>query len=277
MKQLLILCISLGSMTTLWAQPNCKAFLYYGDTLKCKACEKLEESKAYYQFSKEFQMIADEAIALDSTYDYAYQEKSVAYLKSGDFITWKRLIDKAVELNPEDNLGYRGWCRFQFFRDYKGAIKDIEALSELVDYDIGPSVNGDYHLNIGRALCYKVLGDSQKAIAVIEKQIAEPDYAVGLYDNLHLGVLYWEQKNYDKAIEAFQKQSERNAIADNFYYLALVYKNIEDYNSYKEHLEKAKAFYLKERTIFNPYNAYFDKVYWEDIEKELHIAEQVKQ
>jgi len=69
----------------------------------------------------------------------------------------KKMIDKAVELDPEKYLGYRGWCRLQFLRDYKGAIKDIEELKSLVSYDIGACQTGDYHLNIVLTLCYQKL------------------------------------------------------------------------------------------------------------------------
>lgn len=33
-----------------------------------------------------------------------------------------------------------------FFRDYKGAIKDIEKLDSLISYNIGYSTNGDSNL-----------------------------------------------------------------------------------------------------------------------------------
>ena len=113
----------LFSFSSVIAQPNCEAFRYYGDTLKYLACNKAMEITGHYQFSREYQSILDEALAIDSTFDYAYWAKSIAYLKSGDFITWKELIDQAVKYKPESYLGYRGWCRYQFFRDYDGAIQ----------------------------------------------------------------------------------------------------------------------------------------------------------
>src|SRR5690606_21534705 len=94
------------------------------------------------QGARRSQLLFDEAIKLCPGFDFAYYEKSVPYLKRGDFITWRRLMDMAVELNPKRNLGDRGWCRYQFLRDYQGAIQDIEKLDSLVIYDIGFSVNG---------------------------------------------------------------------------------------------------------------------------------------
>lgn len=268
---LLILFIPFSSV---FAQPNCEAYKYYGDTLKYEACKKAMEIKGHYQFSKEYQTVLDESIDIDPTFDYAYWAKSIAYLKSGDFVTWKKLIDKAVEYNPKEHLGYRGWCRYQFFRDYKGAIKDIEKLNSLVDYDIGQSQNGTYHLNIARGLCYKAIGEKEKAIAIIEKQLKlnEEEDFVGANDYLHLGVLYLETGEFEKAVETFKKQLLNIELAENQYYLALAYQKLDKPSESKSCLEKAKELYNEERKMFDPYSNPMDKIYLEDIENEIKTA-----
>lgn len=268
------LLIFLFSFSSVFSQPNCEAYKYYGDTLKYEACKKAEQIENHYQFSKKFQEILDESILIDSTFAYAYREKSVAYLKSGDFITWKRLIDKAVKFDKKDNLGYRGWCRYQFFRDYKGAIKDIEKLDSLVDYDIGQSINGTYHLNIAKGLCYKAIGEKEKAIKIIENQIKqnEKEDFVGAYDYLHLGVLYLETERFKKAIEMFKKQAKTNELAENQYYLALTYRKLNKPTESKSCLEKAKELYIGERKMSDPYSNPMDKIYLENIENEIKTA-----
>lgn len=275
MKKLYFLLLLLP-LSGIYAQPNCEAYKYFGDLAKYEACKKLEELKGHYQFSKEYQLVLDESIAIDPSFDYAYWAKSIAYLKSGDFVTWKKLIDKAVELNPTAHLGYRGWCRYQFFRDYKGAIEDIEALERLVAYDIGQSQNGTYHLNIAKGLCYKALGEREKAIKIIEDQIKlnnEEDF-IGAYDYLHLGVLYLETDDFDKALIVFEKQSEINEVAENQYYSALVYKALERQAEYRVSLEKAKALYLSGKKMTDPYSSPMDKVYLVNIEDALKAAEE---
>ena len=253
---------------------NCNAFLYYGDSLQYEACIVAEKRAGKYQFSRAYQEALDESLEICDYFSFAYRHKSVAYLKSGDFLTWKKLMDKAVELDPIENLSYRGWCRYQFFRDYKGAIKDIEKLDSLIDYNIGFSQDGAYHLNIAKALCYKALGQKEKAIAIIEKQLKEEDHSVGLYDYLHLGVLYLELGKHEEAIKAFNLQSSFYEYADNQYYLALAEKQLGKKETYKNHLVKAKELYLKREYMFGVYTERQDKVYLQEIEKELELADQ---
>ncbi len=266
--------ILLFAFSSAFAQPNCEAYKYYGDTLKYEACKKAMEIKGHYQFSKEYQTVLNESIEIDPTFDYAYWAKSIAYLKSGDFVTWKKLIDKAVELKPKEHLGYRGWCRYQFFRDYKGAIEDIEKLDSLVDYDIGQSQNGTYHLNIAKGLCYKAIGEKEKAMAILEKQIKlnEEENFVGAYDYLHLGVLYLETEKLEKAVETFKKQSKNNQLAENQYYLAMTYLKLDKPTEYKSCLDKAKELYIVERRMTDPYSNPMDKIYLKNIENEIKTA-----
>jgi len=251
------------------AQPNCEFFKYQGDTTKFEACKTSQKAFRYYQFTRQFQEILDEALEIDSTYAYAYREKSVAYLKSGDFLTWKTLIDKAVKYDLEGNLGYRGWCRYQFFRDYKGAIADFEMLSEYLGSDIGYSANGDYHLNIAKAICYKSIGNLEKAVAVFEKQLKDPYHSNGNYDYLHYGVALMELGKYDQALEALEIQKDYNPLAEVFYYTGKIYIELDRSEEAKLQFEKAKEFYLSERKISDGYTHPTDKIYLSTINNYL--------
>lgn len=251
----------------LYSQPNCNSFLYKGDTLQYKAC-KLVEDISHHQSTRIFQEQYDEAIKICPKFAYAYREKSTAYLKSGDFITWKKWIDKAVEYDWEGNLGYRGWCRYQFFRDYKGAIKDIETLDSLANYNIGYSINGDYHLNIAKGICYSAINQKQKAIKIFNDQLKEKDYSAGLYDYYQLGVTYYEVNDFESALKCFEKQSEVNEFADNDYYKCKIYKSQKNEIEYKRHKEVALKLYAENKKLFDPYTRHFNSVYYETIANE---------
>ena len=85
MKKLIIVALILCIVKIkIRAQPNCELFKMQGDTIKYQARKKSEEIKGHYQFSKQYQEILDESIAIDPTFDFPYRRKSVAYLKSGD-------------------------------------------------------------------------------------------------------------------------------------------------------------------------------------------------
>ena len=252
-----------------YSQPNCEVYKMNNNLLCYEACLEATKIEAA-QGSKASQMQFDKAIELCPRFDYAYFEKAVPYLKRGDFITWKKLIDKAVEIDPAAHLGYRGWCRYQFLRDYKGAIQDFEKLDSLVSYEIGHSINGDYQLNIAKALCYKAIGQKNKAIEIIEMQLSKKEYSIMLYDYLHLGVLKMEIGDEDAAILYLNKSIAYNDyLAEPYYYLGLIYKKQHLTIKFKENMEKAKAYYLKGYKRFDPYTQPMDKVFLADIEREL--------
>lgn len=259
-----IFCISSSK-----GQPNCNVYLWKGDTLCYKACLEATEAGEYEQGSKASQIHFDKAIQYCPTFAYAYFEKAVPYLKRGDFITWKQLIDKAVELSPTAYLGYRAWCRYQFLRDYEGAIRDIDRLDSLITYDIGHSINGDYHLNIAKALCYKALGEKKKAIEIIEQHLSSASNPSN-YDYLHLGVLKLETGDYTGAVADLKKEIEINdCLSETYYYLALAYKKCSDQAAYAKNLLKAKDFYESGKKRTDPYTEPIDKIYLIDIENEI--------
>ena len=268
MKRIAIVLLCLMSNGTI-AQINCNVYKYKHDDDCFKACEIANEA-AEQQGSGLSQKQFDQAIKLCPTSDYAYVEKSVPYLKRGDFITWRKLIDQGVALNPAGHLGYRGWCRYQFLRDYKGAIQDIEKLDSLVSYDLGYSSNGDYHLNFARALCYKAVGEKQKAMNIMEEQLSKEGYTPMIFDYYHLGVVKYELGDTKGAMETFKKQIAYNDyMAETYYYQGLIYKKEGNRAEYMTAMQKAKAFYLKGYHHRDSYTIPCDQVYLADIESEL--------
>jgi tetratricopeptide (TPR) repeat protein len=260
-----ILCVSMD----LFAPPNCEV---YKDSDKCyKSCQAAMDAIHHPQGSYASQQYFEKSIGLCETFAYSYMEKAVPYLKRGLFIEWKELIDKAVALEPQEYLGYRGWCRLQFLRDYNGAIKDIEELKSLVNYDIGYCQTGDYHLNIALALCYKEIGQIDTARALFEEHFAKENAFVGLFDYYHFGVLAYESGNFQMALNHFEKQIEINDdLAETYYFMALCYKKMGQNSMYNQNLSTAKSYYEKGKFRTDTYTETIDKIYLGDIIQEMN-------
>lgn len=254
---------------TILAQENCNYYKMIGENDKFEACTMFENRRnlKLHQFSKENMELLDEIIEKFPDYAPPYREKSAAYIKVGDFVNWKINIDKAVKYDPQGYLGIRAGLKAKFFADYKGAIEDIDSLDKIRDYDLGMTNNGDYHLNIVKAICYSQLNQKEKAIEIFEKQLADETHTVGLYDYYQLGVTYFEIKNYEKALQTFQKQLIENENAETHYYLGQVYKNLNQPEKYAEHKKKAFDFYKKGIIMRDPYNEHINKIYFETIQK----------
>ena len=269
MKDLSTLLFFLFTAANNLCAQNCHAFLYQKDTLQYEACRIAEDANGLYQYSREYQEILDKALTKCPYFSYAYRNKSVAYLKSGDFITWKYLIDKAVEYNKKENIGYRGWCRFQFFNDYKGAIADIEELETLTKGNIGYSAGGQYHLRMAKALCYKKIDQKPKAISIIEELITDSTYSVSVFDYLHLGVLYLEVGRTEEALQTLLLQEKENDISELHYYIALCYKKIGNLKGFNEQMIIAKKMHDAGKKMTLHYTEPLDRVYLTQIEEEL--------
>ena len=250
------------------AQINCNVYKWAGDTVCFRACQIYETANHTRQGSRFSQMLYDSVIAICPFFDMAYMEKAVPYLKRGDFVSWRFWMDKAVAINPKEHLGYRGWCRYQFLRDYAGALADIEALEKIKQPNIGYSVNGDYHLVIAKALFYKGLGQKEKAIQTIETQLSTSGYEPGYYDYLHLAVLKIETGKPGEAIPVLEKQRSLSAdFAETYYYLALAYKQTDQHPQMLENLALAKKLYEAGRHRKDTYDNPEDRIYREDIDE----------
>jgi len=257
---------------TMNAQPNCNIFLMNKDTALYKACEYVTEHKNdYYEFDWRQIEIYEKAIEICPRLAYPIYEYGVPYLKAGNFIKWKYYMDKAVEIDPIAYLGIRGSLKCKFVADYEGAIADINELTTLMNgNDIGSTHDGAYHLNMIKGLSYKALGKIDDAITVMERQLLDKNHMAGFYDHLHLGVLYLEKGDYQTAIEHLIIQSEESDLAENRFYISKAYRGTNNKEAYDEQIKIAKDYIMNNRTMTDPYNELFDKVYLEDINEEIN-------
>ena len=245
--------------------------MLFEDGSACRqGCEEALKGNRYKQGSKASQLQYQKAIDLCPTFAYAYMQKAVPFLKRGLFTEWKILIDKAVDLSELEFLGYRGWCRLQFLRDYKGAILDIERLLAISKYDIGYCQTGDYHLKVALAISYAGLKEYEKSIELLKTFIENNETDIGLYDYYHLGVWQYKLGLLDAAELSFENQLKvNNSLAEVYYYKGLCKIAIGDYKKAKVYLEQSKNKFNKGEFMHNIYTTPFDNIMSKQIEHSL--------
>lgn len=265
MKKFLLTIVITGYIIRLNAQTNC---LVFKDAAHIKACELYNEAINHPQGSKESQQLFIQSINSCPTYAPSLHEMSVPYLKRGDFHTWKILIDKAVNADPEGYLGTRGWCYFKFLRDYPNALKDLKRLCDLKKGQPGYSGDGDYNLLIVMGLCEREMGNYKQAISYFDQGIKSRP---GLYDYLHRGVTKLRMGDYKGAMADIEKEiAIYKKLADAYYYVGMIQKHLEDNSLARLNFNRAKDLFTKTGYHLNdPYCELQDQVYLSDIEQQL--------
>ena len=265
--RILLVCFFMLLSVLLNAQPNCNVYLWNGDTAQYKACQYLESNIGkYYQFSRNFHLVIDSALLICPRFAYAYREKSAPLVKSGNFIEWKRNMDLAVKYDSLVYLPDRASLRYKFFADYEGAIADIELLEKLSSKLVEYTSNGTYHLEVVKALCYKQIGNNEKALSILEKHLITNKATPGLYDLLHLAVLYLHAGRYREAEEYLLLQNKAYEYADTYFYLAQCYKAQNKTDAFLESKNKSEQLFSIGQKLNDPYNELIDEVYLSDIE-----------
>ena len=191
--------------------------------------EKLfKDAIVYTQGSTAFQNGIAKAVHVDATYEPAVYELSVADLKRGLPHKWLPQYNKAVALNPEQRIPWRGYLYLWFYRDYKKAIVDFNAsdtLTPYLDYPQGHSVD------FWRGIAYLGLRDYKNSIAYWDKHIKKETEDTGedwveLEAFLYRGIAYYESGNNEKALENFDKAIHYfKQTADSKYYKAKILKD----------------------------------------------------
>ena len=223
------------------SQPNC--YYYYPEGSRCReACLMSEKVLEKPQGSWQSQQGLDSLLVLCPNFAYGWQQKSIPYLKRGDYASWKKYLDKAVELDPNGDLGYRAGCLFDILRDYKSALSDLERLEQITNSKIlGMNAGGDLDLRVIKALCQRELGQIQNCLKTFEEMVLlnEQKKQIGIYEYHYYGTTLFRLKKFDEALIMFEKQlTQYNKFADTHYYMGCIYEN-------QNKIEVAKKYFIE--------------------------------
>ncbi len=262
---------SFFNLNVLSGQGNC--LIYAEESGERKACELCYRALEYKQGSKESQLLFDQAIQIGPNYAWAYYEKSVPFFKRGLFAEGVSLINKAIELEPQNYLYYRAYWYF-YNRSFDFCIKDLEELytNHNISYCATPS--GELEMRLLLGMAHASSGNTSKGISWIQHLMdtykKQPNLK-GTYDHFCLGVLYYKNNQLDLAIEQFEQQlAIDNNFATTYYYLGLIKEKESESDEAEHYFKQALAKMNRENNgysfnIFEEFN-----VFKADIEKKLN-------
>ncbi|KPM33410.1 Hypothetical protein I595_313 [Croceitalea dokdonensis DOKDO 023] len=204
-------------------------------------------------------------------YSDAYFEKSVAFNKRGEYAEGFYLLNKAVEINPEAHLGYRGWLKLYKLKDFRGALLDFKRLDALTPNVIdAPWGENIYYL---KGLSYNGLGQYKEAIIEFNKNIITESDSSWIDPKLflHKGIALKELGDNEYALDNLNVclNHTSNSSAEAFYQKGIVLKNLKQFDSSLISFRKSKQLFEKGRKIKDFYNEIPNELYLADILKEI--------
>lgn len=243
----------------------------FRDTLISRYLENKAHKISYND--PKFQIYCDSVIMICPNVSYAYQQKSMPYMKAGNYQKGMIYLNKAVDVDPEQYTDYRAFMKCIFTKDYKGAITDFMEAEKLNPKRFVM----DHSYPFYRGLCYLELKKYDLAENEFLKDIfmqtnGDTSKTAHFNSYLYLGILYYEMKLLDKAVVFLTKSiSEYQNLPESNYYLAL---SIEANNKQraKELMEIArnsKLSGLKMNEDNEIYTNYPHQISLNDIEKRL--------
>jgi len=210
---------------------------------KAKSMEYTSLAGLLERGSPKSMRLLEKAVRIDPYNDRAWRELSLPYLYAGYLEEWNATISKAIEINPKAWQGWRAHDRMYYFRDYAGALYDLDATDTLtknqVDYAQNTSV---YFL---RGVCYLGLKDFPKSIEYFEKYIEDEKVKVGdkFIDEtafLYLGIIALYKDDYTLAIKNLQRGIQyEEGYADYHYHLSRAYCYLGEEEKAEKHVEVA--------------------------------------
>lgn len=241
------------------------------------ACAKAEilYAKNAWQGSYKSQQYLDSAFMLCPNMAKARHEKSVPFLKRGDYASWIAYLDEAIAIAPADFLDARAWCKAKFLHDYSGALADFKHFDSITTAEI--KAVGDNNIYTWMGLCEYGLGNYQAALQFLDKSIAAATAVhgedwVGLYDFIYRGNIKLALKDYQGALADFNKQvNHTEKLADAYYYRGIALHKLQNKKEAKEAYQQALHFFNHGYTMTDPYVEMPFKIYPDEVESALLV------
>ena len=224
----------------------------------------------HYQGTPSETLLMEEAMRYDPSNPVPHRELGAPTVKRGMAKDFYRHYQNAVDRDPVEWQGWRGYLYLYFYRDYERALADFQALDTLtpdfVDYPQATSVL------FMSALCYLQMGQYEHAISYFDDHIEEElktveESYIGTETFLFKGIAQFKQEQWEVAKSTFES-GLRNAdgkSADLWFWLSQTQVKLGDQMAAKAAIQEAKAQFQLGYFHDRPYVEEFFQTYWEQL------------
>ncbi len=232
--------------------------------------EYLALAKTLSLGSPEAMRTLEKAARINPKNELVWQELSWPYLYNGLYKQWNEYMEKAIEINPKEWQGNRGYVKLTYLKDYGGALYDFEA-HDTIKTDI--SHEGRlYSTHYLKGLCYLGLKNYDEAEKSFDQYLITESQKTGTYEidataYVYLGLIHIDKQQYKKALTYLNKGlEEQNPLADAYYHAAYAQFMLGEAQLAYEYITESKKLFEAKQYNKQRLNTVLFQLYERDLE-----------
>ncbi len=212
---------------------------------------------------------------MDSVTADDYRHWSVQNTKNGNYAKAIELLEKAMELNPQETSRYYGWVLLYYYRDYHKALSILNLHDDYTpNFDDAPMGEDIHYL---KGLCYMQLLDYNKALSEFDRYITHTTEShgekfVNVYTFVQKGRCLEIVGKPKKAIQAFEKAIELyDKCSEAYYFMGLAQLKMGEKELACENFNTALQLVNKGYKSEDNYVEYFHEIYAPQIKQSIQL------
>jgi tetratricopeptide (TPR) repeat protein len=248
-----------------WASPREEAEYWF------------DQQKDEYPGSRQSQYYLAKSLEADPTFARALLQTALPHLQKGEFAIGFKYLNKAVELEPLEYLGYRGCAKLYYLHDSDGALKDLVELDSMTPNFTDAPWGRDIYYTMG--IAEKRRGNLGEALRLFDHSIANTTKQKGedwvdVKVFLYRGIVKLELENFSGAIADFEKGIFYfDKFMEAYYYKGKALLELGDVKAACFNFKKAKSCFEAGYSYANQLYSMVEEVLYDDIKAALELCE----
>ncbi len=237
-------------------------------------------SNYYLQPSHMYRVYKDSSLMFDPENVEVRQKLSYSYKKKGEHIMAMEVLNEAVargiEQNNTDVIGYRAWSLLYYYRDYEGAIRDIDRIEEMTSQPYNVCWGEPCGFQKGQAY-YKLKKYDQAIEAFTKVNVEEEkkgfDTSANVFLLFYMARCYEEKGDLATAIQLYNQVLNGYKFPEALFRLGKIQAGLSNYPEALKYFELAKE--NMNYKMQEPYIERFDELFPYMIDKEVDTLKQM--